>query len=77
VIWQRHDKYSFLSDCGRYSVCDVGLSSDHRLWEAWRTSRHPLGRKQGRLYPSEALAKRACERDEEKQERTQDADRQD
>jgi hypothetical protein len=39
--WKKHDSYSIVSDCGTYSVCQIGGSEG--FYEAWRTRKHADG----------------------------------
>lgn len=39
----KHDKYSQFSECGRYSVCAIGLGDQRYVYEAWQTRAHPSG----------------------------------
>ena len=56
--------YALLSDCGCYSVCKVGGANGVMRYSAWRTAKHPEGRKllMPNL-PDAATAKTLCEGD--------------
>jgi hypothetical protein len=62
--FKRHDKYSQVSEDGRYSVCAIGMESGGHFYEAHRRRAHEDG--PGLIstnLPSAAEARAACEAD--------------
>lgn len=58
------DRYSRLTEDGRYSVCAVGFEGRY-TWEAWRTRSHPDGAHMiATGLRTEAAAMRICEEDD-------------
>jgi hypothetical protein len=65
LTWRQHDKYSLLSDCGRYSVAKYGSETGRFTYAAWRTQKHPLGRLMlASNLPDAITARLRCEHDE-------------
>ena len=63
--WQNPARYAQVSECGRYSVCRIGIG-DGQFLEAWRTRQHPDGPHLVSTNLKTALdARKACEADDQ------------
>jgi len=60
--WKKWDAYSIISECRRYSVCQIGGSDG--FYEAWRTRQHDDGPHLiSTNLPDAQAARRACVED--------------